>query len=171
MVVVSATPCSVFSMPQGVLVHEVAVQDNGPATTFTAEIPEGAFVQMIRVGFKPDETEIVHIAEMHVFSPLGDPPAINFFTATGNTLQWSVTGADSIELIGSGMLPESGSLQVSPSVSTAHRLSAGNECETVYKSVGVEVNGPRTSKTGNWWRTFPSLICLTKVILLERQER
>ena len=125
------------------LVYEVPVIDDGPATTFSVDLPEGILASRVRIGFDSDQTGIVHIAELKIFSSVGDPPVIDFFTASGTTLSWSVSGANTVEIFGIGVVPESGSKFVSPAVSKEYILSGTNECATVRHSAVVEVGGKK----------------------------
>lgn len=123
------------------MVFEVDLIDSGPLTTFTAEIPEGTMARSLRIGFDPDENGIVHLAEVRVFGPAGDPPAIEQFEANGNTLTWNVSNAGSIELYGVGSLAASGSLTLSPTTSTTYFLTASNPCDTITASTSITIDG------------------------------
>lgn len=140
------------------MVFETDLVDSGPLTTFTAAIPEGTLAQRVRIGFDPEEDGIVHLAEVRVFGPAGDPPVINRFEATGNTLTWNVSNADTIELHGIGSVAAIGSLTLSPSTSTAYFLTATNPCDSIAASASITIGGipllPQISEfnaTGDDW--------------------
>ena len=122
------------------MVFEVDLVDSGPLTTFTAEIPEGTMARSLRIGFDPDENGIIHLAEVRVFGPAGDPPVIKQFEANGNTLTWNVRNADSIQLHSIGSVAASGSLPLSPTSSTAYFLTASNPCDTITASASITVS-------------------------------
>ncbi|MDA7867797.1 CotH kinase family protein [Akkermansiaceae bacterium] len=123
------------------MVFEIAIVDSGPLTTFNATIPENTMVRNLRIGFEPGQSGIVHLAEVRVFAPAGDPPQIDHFEASGNDLSWSVSNADSVELYGFGAVTSTGSMTVSPTESTAYFLSATNACDTITASAPVTING------------------------------
>ncbi|MGC6466920.1 MAG: CotH kinase family protein [Akkermansiaceae bacterium] len=122
------------------VVFETNIVDSGPLTTFSADLPEATSGRRLRIGFEPEQSGIVHLAEVRVFAPAGDPPVIEQFSATGNTLTWNVIGSDSIELVGIGPVPASGSRTISPATSTPHFLSASNSCATVTASTSIIVD-------------------------------
>jgi len=125
----------------GEVEFETLVEGTGPLSTFVAEIPDGISANRVRVGFEPDENGIVHLAEMRVFSPTGEPPAIEEFLIDGDSLSWVVTGADTVKLFGMGEVAASGSVDVFPQQSVTYVLSATNLCDTVTAVVSVEVGG------------------------------
>ncbi len=133
-------------------VFEAAITDPGPLGTFTAELPPATFARDLRVGFEPGQSGIIHLAEVRVFAPAGDPPQILTFAASGNTLNWEVGGADAVELIGVGPVAASGSHTVAPPVSTPYVLRATNPCATVTASAAVLIGGqplpPRITELG-----------------------
>lgn len=134
------------------MVFEIAIVDRGPLTTFSATIPEGTQARDIRIGFEDGQSGIVHLAEVNVFSPAGEPPVIDNFSAVGNTLSWVVSGADTVKLHSVGNVPASGSTTVSPAESSVYFLSATNACDTVTASATVMVGGapllPRITEFG-----------------------
>ena len=119
------------------IVFETLIIDGGPLTTFTAEIPDGTAAREIRIGFDPGESGIVHLAEVRVFAPAGEPPLVHQFRATGSSLSWDVSGADAIEIKNIGNVPASGSLTITPGESQVYFLIATNDCETVVASTPV----------------------------------
>jgi hypothetical protein len=50
------------------MIFEIPIADSGPLTTFTATLPVGTLARDIRIGFEPDQTGIVHLAEVNVYS-------------------------------------------------------------------------------------------------------
>ncbi|MGC6457592.1 MAG: lamin tail domain-containing protein [Akkermansiaceae bacterium] len=122
------------------IVFEDNVIDGGPLTTFSVDLPDGTSGRRLRIGFEPEESGIVHLAEVRVYAPAGAPPVIEQFSAAGNTLTWNVSGAETIELFGFGPVPASGSTTVTPSNSTSYFLSASNACDTVTASTSIMVD-------------------------------
>jgi hypothetical protein len=78
-------------------------------------------------------------------------PRIYLFNVTPNsiykgnsaTLQWQVYGADTVQIDhGIGVVPNSGSIAVAPTVNTVYRLTAYNAYGYRIASVGIDVFEP-----------------------------
>ncbi len=132
------------------MVFESSIVDGGPLTTFAASIPQGTVARDIRIGFEPGESGIVHLAEVRVFSPAGEPPIIHHFSALSSILSWDISGADSVELSGFGPVAASGSMDLSPAASQVYFITASNNCDTVIASAAIIIDGiplrPRISE-------------------------
>jgi hypothetical protein len=86
-----------------------------------------------------------------IVNPVPIPVVAATFTITPNVitqgdsaiLQWNVSGATSISIDqGIGIVPASGSLSVSPGVTTTYTLTTFNSANSVVKSVVLTVNPP-----------------------------
>jgi hypothetical protein len=75
-------------------------------------------------------------------------PVVNSFTAspatigetTSSTLSWNVSGADTVELVGTGTVTATGTQSVSPRSSINYYILARNATGFTFESVRVEVN-------------------------------
>jgi hypothetical protein len=86
-----------------------------------------------------------------IVNPVPIPVIVATFSITPNVitqgdsalLQWNVSGTASISIDqGIGIVPASGSLSVSPGVTTTYTLTAFNSANSVVKSVVLTVNPP-----------------------------
>ncbi|MCF7818180.1 MAG: sialate O-acetylesterase [Kiritimatiellales bacterium] len=91
------------------------------------------------------------ISGIQIVANAGAAPVISSFTATPgtvlpggtSTLDWQVSGADSIVISGIGAVAASGTTNVTPAVSTTYTLTASNAFSTVTANAAVTVTqGP-----------------------------
>jgi len=74
-----------------------------------------------------------------VVAPI-DPPVIEYFTAEGSTLSWSVSDATRVIINqGIGLVDSTGTYSVSPTVDTTYKLTATNQGGDVIEQVTVSV--------------------------------
>ncbi len=140
---------------EGDSVFNSQLTDPGPGQVVAFDVPSGVVARSLRVGFEEGRTNpsaattLLHFGEIRVFAEIDLLPTIPVFEATPTTinsgqaitLNWQTEGADTVELIGTGIVAGSGSTSAAPSASRVYTLVATNTNGSRSRSLGVTVDG------------------------------
>ena len=127
----------------------------GPGQSIIVDLPPDTLVRRMRVGFENGATNpgaattLLHLGEVRAFAEVDLLPNIisfetpNHYIASGGSaeISWQTQGADTVEIVGVGAVPESDSVSVSPASSQAYTLVATNEHGSRTSNLAVIVDG------------------------------